>query len=440
MSVLRQNPWQVSIGRLVLLLVSATLIGLATGQLAWALLIALGGYVALSIRSLYRIQRWLRSRRRTPPPEDWGVWSDLAHMIDARLDQERSRKRRMLALLRTFREAAAILPDGIVVTTLGREVLWFNESAARLLDLDVRSSRGLRLDALLASPRAQAWLAEPGIPEPLFDVTSPHDPNLRLSLRLIAYTRQEQLLVVRDISPLMRLELMRRDFVANVSHELRTPLTVLHGYLDMMDPDDVSELATMLDEMRRQSARMGRLVEDLLTLSRLEAQEQVELERVAMGSMLTTLQREAHALSKGRHHLVIAASADIDLAGSVRDLHSAFSNLVSNAVRYTPENGTITLEWSQRDDGSAEFSVADTGVGIPPEHIARLTERFYRVSTSRSRDSGGTGLGLSIVKHALNLHRGHLHITSEPGSGSRFACHFDAAQVWPHDCEEQDVA
>lgn len=436
MSLLHQHAWQVSIGRFVLLVATASLIGWVVGRVESVLLIALAGYALMSLVSLYRIQRWLRSRLRVPPPEDWGVWSDVAHTVYQRLEQERSRKRRLLRLLRAFREAAAVLPDGVVITTLGREVLWFNESAQRLLGLDLRRDRGARLDRLLDNPRIRGWLAEPGFPEPLMDVPAPHDATTRLSMRLIPYTRQQQLLVTRDVSNLMRLEEMRRDFVANVSHELRTPLTVLHGYLDMIDPGESPEWAPMIDEMRRQSMRMAQIVEDLLTLSRLEVQAEVAPDRIDMRSMLSTLQREAEALSNSRHQIVIEHRDAGDLSGSIKDLHSAFSNLVSNAVRYTPAGGRIALSWTRSANGEPSFSVTDTGVGIPPEHLPRVTERFYRVSTSRSRDSGGTGLGLSIVKHALNLHRARLEIESEVGKGSVFTCRFEPAQLWSETARE----
>jgi len=226
---------------------------------------------------------------------------------------------------------------------------------------------------------------------------------------------------------------MRRDFVANVSHELRTPLTVVHGYLDMLDPDEQSEWAPILQEMRRQSQRMTQLVEDLLTLSRLEAQDGVVDEEVAMDSMLVTLRREAEALSQRRHAISVEDSAGVDLLGSTRELHSAFSNLVGNAVRYTPAGGSIAIAFARSVDGGAELSVRDSGYGIPAAHLPRITERFYRVSTSRSRESGGTGLGLAIVKHILQLHHARLEIDSEVGRGSTFSCRFGPERVHPRD-------
>ena len=189
--------------------------------------------------------------------------------------------------------------------------------------------------------------------------------------------------------------------------------------------------------MQRQSQRMTQLVEDLLTLSRLEAQEGVVDDPVSMASMLATLRREAEALSQGRHRIVVddftlAAGNPLDLRGSTKELHSAFSNLVSNAVRYTPNGGTITVRFATEGDG-AVLAVNDTGYGIPAAHLPRITERFYRVSTSRSRESGGTGLGLAIVKHVLNLHGARLSIDSEVGQGSTFAGHFPADRVLPRD-------
>jgi two-component system phosphate regulon sensor histidine kinase PhoR len=225
---------------------------------------------------------------------------------------------------------------------------------------------------------------------------------------------------------------MRRDFVANVSHELRTPLTVIHGYLEMLEPTEQPEWAPMLGEMRRQSERMRQLVEDLLTLSRLEAQDVAVDEDVPMTAMLATLRREAEALSQQRHAISIVDDAGVDLIGSPRELHSAFSNLVSNAVRYTPAGGRIGVRFRREGDG-AVLAVEDSGVGIPASHLPRLTERFYRVSTSRSRESGGTGLGLAIVKHVLGLHQARLEITSEVGRGSVFACHFGPDRVRPRE-------
>ncbi len=228
---------------------------------------------------------------------------------------------------------------------------------------------------------------------------------------------------------MMHLEQMRRDFVANVSHELRTPLTVVHGYLDMLDPEEQPDWAPMLTEMQRQTMRMSQLVEDLLTLSRLEAQETLIEDLVEMRPMLAALRREAEALSQGRHTITVVDTAHLDLTGSLKELHSAFSNLVSNAIRYTPAGGRITVRYETQPDGGVALSVEDSGLGIPATHLPRITERFYRVSNSRSRESGGTGLGLSIVKHVLNRHQARLDIESQVGVGSIFRCRFAPERV-----------
>jgi two-component system phosphate regulon sensor histidine kinase PhoR len=424
---LQSHAWQVSLGRFVVLLAVALIAGLLLHEPLYAVLAALLGYSIWSLVSLYQIQSWLRSRRRRPPPEDRGVWSDISAHMYKKLHTERSRKRRLVSLLRAFREGAAALPDGVIVLTSGRSIVWFNEAAGRLLGLAAPHDRGEHIDRFLP-PLAREWIVqEPH--DPLREVPSGRDENLKLSFRLIPYSHEHSLLVVRDVTPLARLEQVRRDFVANVSHELRTPLTVLHGYLEMLEPEVMPQLAPVLSDLRGQSRRMTQIVEDLLTLSRLEAQHQVPEERVSMRALLSTLKREAEGLSQGRHTVTLVRTSDMDLRGSTDYLHSAFSNLVSNAVRYTPEHGRIEISWQTTPDGGARFAVADTGHGIPAEHLPRITERFYRVSTSRSRETGGTGLGLSIVKHVLQLHHGQLAIESEVGVGSTFACVFGPERV-----------
>ena len=346
--------------------------------------------------------------------------------------RERTTRRRLVDMLRAYRTLADALPDAVIVAERdSQRIAWFNPAATRLLGLRHRQDIGAPLGERLRPLPIARWLAAGRMAEPLGDMQSPLDPDVRLSLRLVPYSPDLWLLIVRDVSRLVRLEHMRRDFVANVSHELRTPLTVVHGYLDMLDPAEQPEWAPMLAEMQRQSQRMTQLVEDLLTLSRLDAQDALPEETVPMGPMLDTLRREAEALSQGAHAIAVDDVAQVDLCGSQHELHSAFSNLVSNAVRYTPAGGRIGITLARTDDGGVELSVCDSGHGIPAEHLPRLTERFYRVSNSRSRETGGTGLGLAIVKHVLGLHQAQLAIDSEPARGSRFACVFGAGRVVP---------
>ncbi len=342
-------------------------------------------------------------------------------------DRFMTRSRRIASSLRDLRNAASHLPDAVVLLDQQQQVRWFNHAAESLLGLRRPRDRGVLLHQRLASSDLSGWLQD-GALEPINDVMAPGHPESQLNVSMLPFGRRQHLLLARDISHLNRLEQIRRDFVANVSHELRTPLTVIHGYLELIDPEDVPELAPVLGEMRAQSKRMGQIVEDLLTLSRLETQHQVADERVPMASLLATVRKEAEALSQGRHQIALESTAEADLLGSPKDLHSALSNLVSNAVRYTPIGGSITIRWRRTPLGAA-YSVSDTGFGIPASHLARLTERFYRISSSRSRDSGGTGLGLSIVKHVLNLHQAQLQIESTPGVGSTFSCHFSNARL-----------
>lgn len=429
-----RSAWHKTLGQLILTLGIALAFGLVIGQVWPMITIAALGVVAWHYWKLRNLLLRLTARQRLAPSNSAGVWNELDRLLYRSQHEMRARKRRLVDMLRAYRAAAAALPDAIVVVERNSQrIQWFNEAATPLLGLRYPRDIGAALcDRLQPLPLAH-WLASGRHAEPLLDTPSPAEPDLRLSLRLIPYSDELWLLVARDVSKLMHLEQMRRDFVANVSHELRTPLTVVHGYLDMLDPAEHPEWAPILTEMQRQSQRMTQLVEDLLMLSRLEAQEALPEEIVSMAPMLTTLKREADALSHRRHTITIEDIAEVDLWGSTKELHSAFSNLVSNAIRYTPAGGSIKIRFSSEHDGGMRLSVEDTGYGIPAAHLPRITERFYRVSTSRSRESGGTGLGLSIVKHVLNLHQARLEIESEVGRGSRFACRFGRERVRARD-------
>jgi two-component system phosphate regulon sensor histidine kinase PhoR len=434
-SLLLERAWRQSLLRLLLFYAGALLVGWAVGQVWWSLGIATALLAARAYWRLHRVLRFLDWRQQLRTVDGQGLWAALETLIHRRQTENRRRSRRLVRLLRAYRQAATAMPDGaLILERSDGRLVWFNKTARQLLGLQYPQSVGTRLlDAFPEQPRVLAWFQAGQTDEPITDLASPGDPLTRISLRLIPYSATQWLVVVRDVSKLMRLEQMRRDFVANVSHELRTPLTVVHGYLDLIEPEQHPDLATMVEEMRRQSQRMTQLVEDLLTLSRLEAQEHLPEEPVAMASMLITLRREAEALSQGRQQITLHDGAGCDLVGSAKELHSAFSNLVSNAVRYTPTDGRIWITFERTDDGGVRLAVRDSGYGIPLQHLPRITERFYRVSTSRSRESGGTGLGLSIVKHVLSLHQGRLDIESEVGKGSTFACVFGPARVRPRD-------
>jgi two-component system phosphate regulon sensor histidine kinase PhoR len=362
---------------------------------------------------------------------DWNDDDDVVERFGARFLRwrraERSARRRLLRALQAFRDAAAALPDAVLVIDDRERVQWANRAAERLLGIRVPQSAGSPLSELV--PGAVLDWYRDQTAEPLMDVPAPHDPALRLSFRVVAYRESARLLIVREIAWLLRLERMRRDFVANVSHELRTPLTVIAGYLDVIEDDELPEYAGVLGQMRTQAQRMTRIVEDLLLLSRLDAMESAPLEPVAVRPMLKQILADVRVISDGQHRITLAAAADApDLLGSQPHLLSAFMNLAVNAVRYTPPGGVITLRYGRTDEAVC-YEVEDTGFGIPAEHIDRITERFYRVSVSRSREKGGTGLGLAIVKHVLQLHGGRLVIESEVGKGSRFRCILPAERL-----------
>jgi two-component system phosphate regulon sensor histidine kinase PhoR len=405
------------------LLIAALAVGALVGHTLALLTLVLFLYSIYALYVFGSISRWHQHTPNQPPPEGRSSWFDLTEQMYRQSRAEHRHKRRLLRILRAFREAAAALPDGVVILDEKRRVQWLNESAAQLMRMQSPRDRGKYMDDFLPTT-ARSWLLTKNSTEPLWDVPAPHNEHIRLSLRLIQYGDHQSLLVIRDISRLLRLEQVRQSFVANVSHELRTPLTVLHGYLDMMQADELPPpWDNAVIELRRQSQRMMQIVDDLLTLSKIEAQTEVVPEIVDMSAMLSTLAREAQILSQGRHTIVVQCEYKGNLQGSPQQLYSAFSNLVSNAVRYTPANGHIRITWRLRSDHAC-FEVQDNGYGIPTEHLPRITERFYRVSTSRSRDLGGTGLGLAIVKHVLNVYQAGLEIESKPGIGSTFVCAF----------------
>lgn len=424
-----RSAWFKTLATVAALLLLAGVFGAVIGQPGWSLAVMALLILVWHYWRLQQVLLRLTARQRWETADAAGVWNELDRLLFRNQQEMRGRKRRLIDMLLSYRAAAAALPDAVVVVDRNTQrVQWFNEAASTLLGLQHPTDMGAALVERLQPLPLAHWLAGGRNAEPILDANSPVDPAIRLHLRLIPYSDHHWLLVARDVTKLLHLEQVRRDFVANVSHELRTPLTVVHGYLDMMDPEDFPDTGPMLAEMRKQSQRMAQLVEDLLTLSRLESQRHTELETVGMTSMLASLRREGEAHSQGRHTITIEDKAGVDLAGSTKELHSAFSNLLTNAVRYTPAGGRITLTFAREGNG-AVLAVTDTGYGIPANHLPRLTERFYRVSSSRSRESGGTGLGLSIVKHILGLHQARLEIRSEVGQGSTFACHFDAEHV-----------
>lgn len=383
----------------------------------------------------YTFARWLEAPRGAPVPEGSGVWGDVFNILYQSDRLQNSSQHLLSASLERFQRAAEAMPDGIVMLNEAGQIEWCNAVAETQFGISNRLDHGQPISYLVRQVQFTDYLGVQNYAEPLV-LKSARNVDLTLSIQLVPFGDRQKLLLSRDITQLERVDTMRRDFIANVSHELRTPLTVVGGFLESFadaEQIDMRQSRRHFQLMLEQTRRMQGLIEDLLTLSRLESsQERMPEEPVDVAAMVQTLLKEAQSLSAGRHQLRIAVETDQRLLGSERDLHSAFGNLVSNAVRYTPDGGEIVLRWEAKGE-EARFCVQDSGIGIEPQHISRLTERFYRVDRGRSRETGGTGLGLSIVKHILTRHQGRLEVFSELGKGSTFCACFPSRRMVPPD-------
>ena len=423
------GTWSRELTRLGLLLSLSLLLGAILGQPGLVLLAALSVYVLRHLYWLYRLERWLARERSAVPPEAPGIWGDVFHHLFRHYRGNRKRKLRIARLIRAFRDSTAAMPDGAVVLNNLWQIAWFNDAAGKLLGLSRRQDTGQRIVNLLRNPVFTRYLSEREFDEAI-EIVSPLDDEQRLSLQVVPYGDGERLLLIRDVTRLHRLEQMRREFVANASHELRSPLTVINGYLEAISDDEKvkTEWEAPLREMRRQAERMSGIVDDLLELSRLEtAADTIQGETIDVRGLLARIRQEALALGEGPRDVELKIETDARLNGVEKEIYSAFSNLVFNAMRYTPASGTVSIRWYTHN-GQLCLDVADTGIGIPAEHVPRITERFYRVDSGRVRSKGGTGLGLAIVKHVLQRHGGRLDIRSTPGQGSTFTCTFPAAR------------
>jgi two-component system, OmpR family, phosphate regulon sensor histidine kinase PhoR len=405
---------------------------LAGPEWAWAAAAAvLAARVSYHARHLSAFMSWLERPARDTLPVGSGIWEEAFARLHQHLKKRDDEQQSLLRALGRFRAAGRALPDGVVVLDAEDHIEWSNPTAERHFGIDSRRDFGQTITNLVRQPDFVAYLEGHQYLEPLTLRSARSDAAL--SVRVIEFGVEQKLLMSRDITIEQRLEIMRRDFVANVSHELKTPVTVLSGFVDTL-ADESMELSgaqrkRFLSMMNEQARRMHRLIEDLLTLSALESGGPPDDEQaIEMRPFVEKLGEEARALSGGRHRISVVVERDCRLTGSVEELKSAFSNLVSNAVRYTSEGGTVRLVW-RIEDGRGVFSVQDDGIGIEARHIARLTERFYRVDSSRSRETGGTGLGLAIVKHALTRHQATLEVRSELGRGSTFSAVFPPQRI-----------
>jgi two-component system phosphate regulon sensor histidine kinase PhoR len=425
----------------VLTCLAAGIVGGLLGALAGAMLgvpgvlaglgaaAAIGAIVAVDTLRGARLIRWLRGGHETAAPRDTGFWGELGYRAERSIrSRERDAQQERLRL-EQFLAAIEASPNGVMLLDAGQHIEWCNAVAADHFGIDPARDRRQRVTNLVRSPAFVAAL-QSGSP----DAAEVPDPSGRglLSVLFRPYGDGALLVISQDVTEREKNEGMRRDFVANVSHEIRTPLTVLSGFIDTMSSLPLSEVERrrVMALMSQQAQRMQTIVSDLLVLAQLEGSPRPAADRwFAVRPLFDHIESDALALSAGRHRLSFTCDEGLLFAGADKELHSAISNLVTNAIRYTPEGGSIEVRGRRMADGSAEVVVVDTGIGIAREHLPRLTERFYRVDGSRSRDTGGTGLGLSIVKHVVQRHAGELEIDSEPGRGSTFRIVLPAARV-----------
>jgi two-component system phosphate regulon sensor histidine kinase PhoR len=405
---------------------------LAGGAWAWALVaLVLTVIVLRHATNLAALAAWLRRPTLRSLPEGSGIWEDVLTVLHGYLKHRDTEHADAVRMLGRFHDAARALPDGVILLDAESRIVWANPTAQWHFGIDAQRDAGQPVVHLVRHPDFVAYMGRGEFDQPLALRAAERDRLL--SVRVFEFGADQKLLSSRDVTLEARIEAMRRDFVANVSHELKTPVTVLAGFVETLADETLAltpqRRKRFLDLMAEEARRMQRLIDDLLTLSALEAADTPRREELLnMRSFVEQLGEEARALSGARHRISVLIESDARLTGDEQELHSAFSNLVSNAVRYTPEGGSIALAW-RAVEGRGAFSVTDSGPGIEARHLPRLTERFYRVDKSRSRETGGTGLGLAIVKHVLTRHGASLEIDSEPGRGSTFRAVFPASRL-----------
>jgi two-component system, OmpR family, phosphate regulon sensor histidine kinase PhoR len=406
--------------------------GLVPALLTFSAALILAG--AYHINNLFKLVRWLRTpvEEAVPLPRAFGMWDYVFADVNRRARTASHQQERLSAALERFREASQAMPHGLMFLSNTNTIEWVNRQGEQHFGLDRARDQGTPVTNIVRQPDFVRYLQQDEHDVPL-TFTASRPIGRTLMVHLVPFSEDMRLLMSEDITQGERLEAMRRDFVANVSHEMRTPLTVVSGFLetviDGLDDLGKEDVRHYLGLASEQAGRMQRLIQDLLTLSALETgAPMLQEEPVDVAMLLEEVQQEAEVVSGGRHVVELECTTHACLLGNAKELYSAFANLAINAVRYTPAGGHIRIGWRQR--GSVvEYTVADDGIGIAPEHIPRLTERFYRVDRGRSRETGGTGLGLAIVKHVVSRHQGDLLIDSEPGRGSRFTACFPARRL-----------
>ncbi len=429
--------WTRTFTLLAALLLAALLLYKLAGIDA-ALSLFAGGVLILYLRDkryLHALWKWVQSDQTSKLPPATGAWELLLAMLYKQHRRNQKQNDALTEALMRFQRAAQALPDGVITLNRDNQILWFNAHAGEHCGLQYSADVGQYITNLLRTPDFLAYLSQSDWETPIvIRLRTDRVQDRILSLQLVGYGDDQKLLLSRDITNIEKLETVRRDFVANVSHELKTPLTVLSGFLETIRELKLpaKQQEHYLSLMSEQAERMERLVSDLLTLSALESNNHPAEEPVNMSALIEQIEQTARQLSAGQHDIRFEIEPGLNLIGAETELTSALTNLVTNAIRYTPADGKVGVSWKLvhvNDELTAQFSVSDSGIGIPAQHIPRLTERFYRVDRGRSRESGGTGLGLAIVKHVMTRHQGRLEIESTVGVGSRFTAIFPSRRV-----------
>lgn len=423
------ETWRRFLTGLALLLGGGMLLGWFYGHADWGLLAASLAALGWQVRHLLKFEQALRTRNFEYLRVGEGIWSQIFSRFSHLRQRGRKHKRNYQRLLREVRDSTDAMPDGAIVLNSSFEIELCNTAAQELAGFDAHLDRGQRVDNILRDPGFILYLKSGDFTTGI-EIRSSIREGDWLHCRLVPYGADQRLLLIRDITERKRLTQMRREFVANASHELRSPLTVISGYLDTLaeDPEAPRHWRKPLSQMRAQAIRMNRIVTELLELSRLESAATVTVEQQVDVPALLDFVVKLEAGNPKVPKISVQGTSRVKLRGSAAEIESVVRNLLSNAIRHTPADGTIVLSWTSDAQG-AELVVEDSGEGIPEDLIPRITERFFRIDQGRSREEGGIGLGLAIVKHVLSRHDAELKIESRPGDGSRFTCRFPRERI-----------
>ena len=420
--------WQKDITRLLLLLLATAIVGGITGLFLPILLLLMLGIIVRQVVQINQFEKWISTGGRGKYPKSTGIWEEIYYHIYRIKKNEKRRKKKLGKMIDQFRQSTEALPDAAIVLGAHDEIDWANKAARDVFGLQ-QSDKGQRIPNLIRFPEFIHYLRSGDYKEAV-TLPSPVDNRITLEVRIVPYGAGLRLLLAQDVTQLKKMERMRKDFEANVSHELRTPLTVLKGYLEtLQDLDDEHSplLTNSFQQMLGQTERMQHLVDDLLLLARLETQQK-NTQCVDVPAFLRQICKEGDALENASRRIELTLETSVHIKGEEQELRSAFTNLLGNALKYSPENSIVKVRWYQ-DNASIVLAIEDQGEGITKAEMPRITERFYRVETKRLKKVNGTGLGLAIVKHVLMRHDAQLNITSELGKGSCFSCRFPVGRI-----------